>query len=220
MIHKEGPQFLNPARLSVPHARFLNRGALLAGPAAILCTKVLHAAAAEPRSLALSLADAAQVRPRNVSVTPALFNGRSCVGVRLSGDYPGPDRDYFAYVPGLDVRDGTIEVELAGALCQVRRPAHAVSQGWRFGSTGRAAALRARAYISAPPTAAPTTRFGVIMRRNTSLIPAMISTGYVVTRPPATSPMWMWCRRNGPGSASRCPAAVPNFWWARPRNWF
>jgi hypothetical protein len=53
--------------------------------------------------------------PRNVSVTPVLFNGRDCVEVRLSGDYPGPDRDYFAYVPGLDMRDGTIEVELAGA---------------------------------------------------------------------------------------------------------
>lgn len=64
-------------------------GALLAGPEAILCTKVLHAAAAEPRSLTLSLADATQVTPRNVSVTPALFNGWSCVEVRLSGDYPG-----------------------------------------------------------------------------------------------------------------------------------
>jgi hypothetical protein len=115
MIHKEGPQFLNPPRHGASHAALLNRRALLAGPAAVLCTKVLHAAAAEPRSLVLSLADAAQVTPRNVSVTPALFNGRDCVEVRLSGDYPGPDRDYFAHVPGLDMRDGTIEVELAGA---------------------------------------------------------------------------------------------------------
>jgi hypothetical protein len=114
MIHKEGPQLLNPPRHGAPHAALLNRRALMAGPAAVLCTKVLHAAAAEPRSLVLSLADAAQVTPRNVSVTPALFDGRSCVEVRLSGDYPGPDRDYFAYVPGLDMRDGTIEVELAG----------------------------------------------------------------------------------------------------------
>jgi hypothetical protein len=115
MIHKEGPQFLNPPRHGAPHAALLNRRALLAGPAAVLCTKVLHAVAAEPRSLVLSLANTAQVTPRNVSVTPALFSGRICVEVRLSGDYPGPDRDYFAYVPGLDMRDGTIEVELAGA---------------------------------------------------------------------------------------------------------
>jgi len=115
MIHKEGPQFLNLPRHGAPHAALLNRRALLAGPAAVLCTKVLQAAAAEPRPLVLSLADAAQVTPRNVSVTPALFNGRDCAEVRLSGDYPGPDRDYFAHVPGLDMRDGTIEVELAGA---------------------------------------------------------------------------------------------------------
>ena len=115
MIHKEGPQFLNLPRHGAPHAALLNRRALLAGPAAVLRTKALHAAAAEPRSLVLSLAGAAQVTPRNVPVTPVLFNGRGCVEVRLSGDYPGPDRDYFAYVPGLDMRDGTIEVELAGA---------------------------------------------------------------------------------------------------------
>ncbi len=110
MIHKEGPQFLNLPRHGAPHAALLNRRALLAGPTAVLCTKVLHAAAAEPRSLVLSLADAAQVTPRNVSVTPALFNGRDCVEVRLSGKYPGPDRDYFAYVPGLDMRDGNLRI--------------------------------------------------------------------------------------------------------------
>jgi hypothetical protein len=115
MIHKGDPQFPNPPRHGAPHAALLNRRALLAGPAAVLCTKAPHAAAAELRSLVLSLAGAVQVTPRNVSVTPVLFNGRDCVEVRLSGDYPGPDRDYFAYVPGLDMSDGTIEVELAGA---------------------------------------------------------------------------------------------------------
>jgi hypothetical protein len=109
MIHKAD------AQTKTQPAAWLNRRALLAGPAAVLCTKALHAVTSQPRSLVLSLADAAQVRPRNVSVTSAFFNGRSCLEVRLSGAYPGPDRDYFAYVPGLDMRDGTIEVELAGA---------------------------------------------------------------------------------------------------------
>jgi hypothetical protein len=113
MIHKAGATFSHPARRRAP---LLNRRALLAGPAALLCARALHAAAPEQRSLALSLCDPAQVRPRNVSVTPARFGGQSCVEVRLSGgSYPGPDRDYFAYVPGLDIHDGTIEVELAGA---------------------------------------------------------------------------------------------------------
>ena len=88
----------------------------MAGSAAVLCAKALHAAAPEqPHSVALSLADAAEVRPRNVSVMPTVFDGQTCLEVRLSGAYPGPDRDYFAYVPGLDMHDGTIEVELAGA---------------------------------------------------------------------------------------------------------
>src|SRR6267142_5857170 len=52
--------------------------ALLAGPAAVLCTKVLHAAAAEPRSLVLSLADAAQVTPLIVSLPPPRFTLCAC----------------------------------------------------------------------------------------------------------------------------------------------
>ena len=50
MIHKGDPQFPNPPRHGAPHAALLNRRALLAGPAAVLCTKAPHAAAAEPRS--------------------------------------------------------------------------------------------------------------------------------------------------------------------------
>jgi hypothetical protein len=115
MIHKKDAQFRRSSRADTQPVAWLNRRVLFVGPAAVLCTKALHAMTPEPRSLVLSLADAAQVRPRNVTVAPAFFNGRSCVEVRLSGAYPGPDRDYFAYVPGLDMHDGTIEVELAGA---------------------------------------------------------------------------------------------------------
>ncbi len=115
MIHKTDAQLRRSSRTNTQPVALLNRRLLLAGPAAVLCTKALRAAAPEQRPLVLSLADAAQVRPRNVSVAPASFNGRSCVEVRLAGAYPGPDRDYFAYVPGLDMHDGTIEVELAGA---------------------------------------------------------------------------------------------------------
>ena len=56
-----------------------------------------------------------QATPRNVSVKPTLFRWAELRRAAAFGDYPGPDRDYFAYVPGLDMRDGTIEVELAGA---------------------------------------------------------------------------------------------------------
>jgi hypothetical protein len=114
MIDREAARFHSP-RTDAPRAALLNRRALLAGPAAILCTRALHAATPEQRSLDLPLTDPTNLRTRNVSVTAALFRGRNCAEVRLAGAYPGPDRDYFAYVPGLDMHDGTIEVELAGA---------------------------------------------------------------------------------------------------------
>src|SRR5690349_3595023 len=81
----------------------LDRRTVLAVPAAILCTTALDAATPEQRPLALSLADAAQLRPHNVSVTPTVFRERPCVEVRIAIPYPGPDRDFFAYVPGLDM---------------------------------------------------------------------------------------------------------------------
>jgi hypothetical protein len=127
MIHKGDPQFPNPPRHGAPHAALLNRRALLAGPAAVLRTKALHAAAAEPRSLVLSLAGAAQVTPRNVPVTPVLFNGRGCVEVRLSGDYPraGPGlrRDaparYESYVDVAPAQWTRIRIEVSGSRAEL-----------------------------------------------------------------------------------------------------
>jgi hypothetical protein len=112
MIEKEAARFRLP-QTGPSRTALLNRRTLLAGSAAILCTGTLHAA--EQQSLALSLTDSIKLKARNVTVTAALFKGRDCAEVRLAGAYPGPDRDFFAYVPGLDMHDGTIEVELAGA---------------------------------------------------------------------------------------------------------
>jgi hypothetical protein len=93
----------------------LSRRKLLAAPAAIICAKALPTAAAEARPLTLSLTDVAPLKSRNVSIRPTRFKERNCLEVRIDGAYAGPDKDYFAYVPGLDMRDGTIEVEVAGA---------------------------------------------------------------------------------------------------------
>jgi hypothetical protein len=98
-----------------PRATLLNRRLILAAPAVMLCARALPAAASEPHSLNLLLTDPAEIRPRNVAVMAARFKERDCLEVRLAGAYPGPDRDFFAYVPGLDMHDGTIEVDLAGA---------------------------------------------------------------------------------------------------------
>ena len=63
-----------------------------------------------------SLNDASQVRARNVSVQAVRYGGSDALEVRLKGSYRGPDMDTFAYVPGLDFHDGTIEVDVVGTV--------------------------------------------------------------------------------------------------------
>src|SRR4051794_21390134 len=82
----------------------------LLGPALL----VFATASAQANAVTLSLNDAAQVRPHNVTVTTVNYRGSDALEVRLTGPYRGPDTDTFAFVPGLDFRDGTIEVDVAG----------------------------------------------------------------------------------------------------------
>jgi len=69
---------------------------------------------AESDGVLLPLNDATEVRPRNVTVDAVHYAGRDALEVQLAGPYLGPDKDTFAFVPGLDFRDGTIEVDVAG----------------------------------------------------------------------------------------------------------
>jgi hypothetical protein len=72
------------------------------------------AAFAQGNAVTLSLHDAAQVQPHNVTVKAVSYRGSDALEVRLTGPYRGPDTDTFAFVPGLDFHDGTIEVDVAG----------------------------------------------------------------------------------------------------------
>ena len=74
----------------------------------------LAPAFAQLNGITLSLNDAAQVQPHNVTVTAVSYRGSEALEVRLTGPYRGPDTDTFAFVPGLDFHDGTIEVDVAG----------------------------------------------------------------------------------------------------------
>jgi hypothetical protein len=67
-------------------------------------------------AIKLPLNDASQVAPRNVTVKAARYGGSEALEVRLAGLYRGPDMDTFAFVPGLDFHDGTIEVDIAGSV--------------------------------------------------------------------------------------------------------
>jgi len=72
-------------------------------------------AVAGPDDILLPLNDAAEVRPRNVTVQAVRYAGSDALEVRLVGPYLGPDQDTFAFVPQLDFHDGTIEVDVAGS---------------------------------------------------------------------------------------------------------
>jgi hypothetical protein len=79
-----------------------------------LILRLASAAFAQLNGVTLSLNDAAQVQPHNVSVMAVSYRGSEALEVRLTGPYRGPDTDTFAFVPGLDFHDGTIEVDVAG----------------------------------------------------------------------------------------------------------
>ena len=50
-----------------------------------------------------------------MAVTAGRYRGSDALEVRLTGPYRGPDKDTYAFIPGLDFHDGTIEVDVAGS---------------------------------------------------------------------------------------------------------
>jgi len=82
---------------------------------ALLVGIAVAPAVAEDNVIILPLHDAAVVQPHNVTVHAVRHNGSEALEVRLTGPYRGPDTDTFAFVPGVDFHDGTIEVDVAGA---------------------------------------------------------------------------------------------------------
>jgi hypothetical protein len=87
------------------------RAASLAGLLSISASAVF----AEGNAITLRLDDASLVRPHNVTVKAVRYGGSDALDVRLIGPYRGPDKDTFAFVPGLDFHNGMIEVDVAGS---------------------------------------------------------------------------------------------------------
>jgi hypothetical protein len=83
---------------------------------AVLLGLAAAPAVAENPAITLPLNDAAVVRPHNVTVQAVRHHGSEALEVRLTGPYRGPDTDTFAFVPGVDFHDGTIEVDVAGGV--------------------------------------------------------------------------------------------------------
>jgi hypothetical protein len=82
---------------------------------AVLLTILASPAVSDGNTIMLRLDDASKVAPRNVTVAAVHYGGSDALEVRLAGPYRGPDMDTFAFVPGVDFHDGTIEVDVAGS---------------------------------------------------------------------------------------------------------
>jgi len=82
---------------------------------AILAAGLAHSAGAADMELSLALDNAVQVEARNVTVRAVEYHGSPGLEVRRSVSGAAPDIDTFAFVPGLDFHNGTIEVEVAGS---------------------------------------------------------------------------------------------------------
>ena len=66
-------------------------------------------------AITMPLDNASLLQPHNVTVKAVRYGNSDALEVRLIGAYRGPDMDTFAFVPGLDFHDGTIEVDVAGS---------------------------------------------------------------------------------------------------------
>src|SRR5262245_31858812 len=165
---------------------------------------------AEGNAITLSLSDASQVRPRNVTAEAVRYGGSEALEVRQTGPYRGFDTDTFAFVPGLDFHDGTIEVDVAGSLLPGAPPDARGSSALPSVSMRRAEALPAKVSTSGQPTAAPTTRFAVTARPSISPIPATISIAYVARRRAGMNPTSTSRPANGLTCGSRCRARPPS----------
>jgi hypothetical protein len=73
------------------------------------------AAGAAETGLSLALDKAAQVEARNVTVREVEYRGGPALEVRRMVSGAAPDIDTFAFVPGFDIHNGTIELEVAGS---------------------------------------------------------------------------------------------------------
>jgi hypothetical protein len=73
-------------------------------------------ALADGNVITVPLNDVSQVRPRNVTAKAVRYRGSDAIEVRLLPPYRGADVDTFAFIPGLDFHDGTIELDVAGSI--------------------------------------------------------------------------------------------------------
>lgn len=185
---------------------------------AILLAVSALPAPAQERTVTMPLDNATLVQPHNVTVKAVRYGDSDVLEIRQIGEARGFDLDTFAFVPGLDFHDGTIELDVAGIRSRTRRQARAVSSGLPSASIRQVPPLRARDYTSARPTAEPRTRFAATIRPSIFHIRATISIACGGTHRTDTNPIRTSCLANGPICGSRSRARPRNSMSALPRS--
>jgi 3-keto-disaccharide hydrolase len=94
---------------------FARMGAVSVITWAVAALTVIEAVSATGPELSLALDNAAQVEARNVSVRAVDYRGGPALEVRRLVSGAAPDIDTFAFVPGFDFHNGTIEIDVAGS---------------------------------------------------------------------------------------------------------
>ena len=84
-------------------------------PALAILAGLLFPVVARADAVALPLNDASVITPHHVTVNVVHYAGSDALEVRQAGQIRGFDPDTFAFVPGVDFHDGTIEVDVAGS---------------------------------------------------------------------------------------------------------
>jgi hypothetical protein len=183
-----------------------------------LLSILASASGAEGNAITLPLNDASSVRPRNVTVEAVRYAGSNALEVRLTGPYRGPDMDTFAFVPGLDFHDGTIEVDVAGSLLP---NAPSGARGF-VGVAFRINENDGNFFCEGLYVRPTNSRSEDQIRRNRSTqyfsYPATILSAFVVKRRASTSRTPTSCQANGPICGSRCRGRTPSFTSALPSS--
>jgi hypothetical protein len=143
----------------------------------------------------------------NVSIAQTTFKGRSAVQVMAAPD--AANAASFAVIKDVSLRDGTIEVDLAGQPgCRCGRVVPAGSLASPF---GLAVMEPPSTSIYDPPTAGPTIRSGAITPRNTVRTPILISLDRGKRLLKNMSRMWIWSQVCGPSTRLRSKAVGRGF---------
>jgi hypothetical protein len=173
---------------------------------------------AEGNAITLLLSNTSQVRPLNVTVEAVRYGASEALEVRQTRPYRGFDSDTFAFVPGLDFHDGTIEVDVAGSLLPDAPPNARGFIGVAFRIDAEGGSFACEGFTFGRPTVAPKTKFAVTVQPSIFRIPATILTACVVKRRESMSLTPTSCLTNGLTCGSRYRARPPNSMSAPPRS--